>query len=127
WNTRADAMPTHRILHLPMCARLLLINWRRPDLRRVRHAAARLLAVAGLALLACTASAQTHLVDDELRDLLKNHIEDADSFSDRFDAEAWLMLMSGRLARYVEDPDQRLHLLRLIHREANAAGVKPEL
>jgi len=71
--------------------------------------------------------AHVHEVDDELRQLLINHIEDADSFSDRFDAEAWLMLMSGRLARYVKDADERLHLLRLIHREAHAAGVKPEL
>lgn len=66
-------------------------------------------------------------VDDELRMLLKNHIGQADSFTDRFDAEAWLMLMDGRLARYVKSPDQRLALLRLIHREATAAGVKPEL
>lgn len=66
-------------------------------------------------------------VDDELRQLLKNHIEHADSFADRFDAEAWLMLMDGRLARYVKSPDERLALLRTVHREATAAGVKPEL
>ncbi|MFC3154730.1 lytic transglycosylase domain-containing protein [Gilvimarinus japonicus] len=66
-------------------------------------------------------------VDDELRQLLKNHIERADSFTDRFDAEAWLMLMDTRLARYIKSPDERLALLRLIHREATAADVKPEL
>ncbi len=110
-----------------MYVRLLPISWHWPDFKRLQQAAARLLAAAGLSLLTFTGVAQTHEVDDELRNLLKNHIEAADSFSDRFDAEAWLMLMSGRLARYVEDPDERLHLLRLIHREANAAGVKPEL
>lgn len=73
-----------------------------------------------------SASAQP-TVDDELRQLLKNHVGRADSFTDRFDAEAWLMLMDGRLARYVKQPDERLALLRLIHREATAAGVKPEL
>ncbi|WP_232305520.1 transglycosylase SLT domain-containing protein [Gilvimarinus polysaccharolyticus] len=72
------------------------------------------------------ASSQSN-VDDQLRQLLKNHIDQADSFTDRFDAEAWLMLMDGRLARYVKSPDERLALLRLIHREATAAGVKPEL
>jgi len=66
-------------------------------------------------------------VDDELRQLLKDHIGRADSFTDRFDAEAWLMLMDGRLARYVKSPNERLALLRTIHREATAAGVKPEL
>jgi soluble lytic murein transglycosylase-like protein len=66
-------------------------------------------------------------VDDKLRQLLKTHVGRADSFTDRFDAEAWLMLMDGRLARYIKQPDERLALLRLIHREATAAGVKPEL
>ncbi|WP_370659608.1 lytic transglycosylase domain-containing protein [Gilvimarinus gilvus] len=66
-------------------------------------------------------------IDAELAELLKNHIEQADSFIDRFDAEAWLMLMDGRLKRYVKDSDERLTLLRTVHKEATAAGVKPEL
>ncbi|MDO3388751.1 transglycosylase SLT domain-containing protein [Gilvimarinus sp. SDUM040013] len=66
-------------------------------------------------------------MDAELAELLKNHIEQADSFIDRFDAEAWLMLMDGRLKRYVKDSDERLTLLRTVHKEATAAGVKPEL
>ncbi len=66
-------------------------------------------------------------VDDELRQLLLRSIEQADSFEDRYDAEAWLLLMSGRLARYVPDPDKRLRILRLVHREAHRAGLQPEL
>ncbi|MDO3382042.1 lytic transglycosylase domain-containing protein [Gilvimarinus algae] len=66
-------------------------------------------------------------VDSELRTLLKSHVEQADSFTDRFDAEAWLMLMDGRLKRYIKAPDQRLSFLRSVHREATAAGLKPEL
>ncbi|MCP8898156.1 lytic transglycosylase domain-containing protein [Gilvimarinus xylanilyticus] len=66
-------------------------------------------------------------IDDELRELLKSHIEQADSFTDQYDAQAWLMLMDGRLKKYITNPDQRLRLLRTVHREAMAAGVKPEL
>lgn len=71
--------------------------------------------------------APVEAIDTELRNLLKNHIEQASSFTDRFDAQAWLMLMDGRLEKYVKNPDQRLTLLRAVHREATAAGVKPEL
>lgn len=66
-------------------------------------------------------------VDDELRQMLKDHIQQAESFTDRFDAEAWLMLMDGRLTRYVKSAEKRLKLLRTVHQEATAAGLKPEL
>lgn len=67
------------------------------------------------------------IVDDELRRSLLRNIEAADSFEDRFEAEAWLMLMSGRLERYVKDPERRLKLLREVHREARRADIQPEL
>lgn len=67
------------------------------------------------------------IIDEELRRSLKRNIEAADSFEDRFEAEAWLMLMSGRLERYVKDPERRLRLLREVHREARRAGLQPEL
>lgn len=67
------------------------------------------------------------IIDDELRSSLKRNIEAADSFEDRFEAEAWLMLMSGRLERYVKDPERRLSLLREVHREARRADLQPEL
>ncbi|WP_442903682.1 lytic transglycosylase domain-containing protein [Gilvimarinus sp. 1_MG-2023] len=85
---------------------------------------------AAILVATCSANAQTappKAVDQDLALLLKSHIEQADSFSDRFDAEAWLMLMDGRLKRYIKDHDQRLSMLRSIHKEATAAGVKPEL
>jgi len=66
-------------------------------------------------------------VDDELRQLLKQTINDASSFEDIYDAEVWLVDMSGRLESYVEDPAERLQLLRAIHQESKRAGVKPEL
>lgn len=58
---------------------------------------------------------------------LKAAIAEADSFQDRFDAEVWLLDMSGRLKAFIPDPQQRLDLLRSIHREASAAKLPPEL
>ncbi len=63
----------------------------------------------------------------EMRTFLADAIKDSDSFADRFDAEVWLLDMSTRLARFVPDPEQRLDLLRHIHREARRAELKPDL
>ncbi len=48
-------------------------------------------------------------------------------FRDRFTAEVWLLDMSQRLQRWIEDDEQRLELLRLTHREASRAGLPAEL
>jgi len=66
-------------------------------------------------------------VDTELRNVLKQTINQADSFEDRFDAEVWLVDMSGRLQRFIKDDTRRLELLRAIHREATHAKLQPEL
>lgn len=65
--------------------------------------------------------------EPELRDLMQRTVAEADSFQDRFDAEVCLVDMSGRLKRYIPDAEERLSLLRLVHREASKAGLKPEL
>ena len=65
--------------------------------------------------------------DPELRKILVAAIADADSFGDRFDAEVWLTDMSRRLARQVPDAEERLHILKTVHRQATLAGVEPEL
>jgi len=66
-------------------------------------------------------------VDTELRTVLKQTINQANSFEDRFEAEVWLVDMSGRLQRFIKDDKRRLELLRAIHREATRANLKPEL
>ena len=66
-------------------------------------------------------------IDTELRTLLKETINQADSFEDRFEAEVWLVDMSGRLQRFIKDDKRRLALLRAVHREATRAKLKPEL
>jgi soluble lytic murein transglycosylase-like protein len=65
--------------------------------------------------------------DPELREILVAAIGEADSFDDRFAAEVWLTDMSRRLTRQVPDPEERLHILRTVHRQATLAGVEPEL
>jgi len=63
----------------------------------------------------------------EMRDFLKAAIHKSDSFSDRFDAEVWLLDMSTRLTPFMPNPEERLELLRAIHREAKRAELKPDL
>ncbi len=73
------------------------------------------------------AVAQPQTPDPELRAALAAAIQESDSFVDRFDAEVWLLDMSGRLARRIPDTDERLALLKLIHAEATRAGLTPEV
>lgn len=70
---------------------------------------------------------QTGQADPKLRQLLTEAIEASDSFDDRFDAEVWLLDMSGRLQPFLKNEKQRLELLRAIHREATRAKLVPEL
>ncbi|TDG12705.1 lytic transglycosylase domain-containing protein [Seongchinamella unica] len=64
---------------------------------------------------------------EELRSFLEATISDADSFEDRYDAEVWLVDMSARLERFIEDPKHRLELLQDIHSAASRADLPPEL
>lgn len=64
---------------------------------------------------------------EALRDFLDQTINSAQSFEDRYDAEVWLVDMSARLARFVDDPEYRLALLRDIHAAAVQADLPPEL
>jgi soluble lytic murein transglycosylase-like protein len=65
--------------------------------------------------------------DPALRAALAAAVADTASFNDRFDAEVWLTDMSGRLARRVPDPAERVTILRHVHGEATRAGLPPEL
>ena len=65
--------------------------------------------------------------DEDMRAALLKAIHSSDSFTDRFDAEVWLTDMSRRLASRVEDPEERLTILKKVHYEARRAGLEPEL
>src|ERR1044071_2521751 len=56
--------------------------------------------------------------DPELRKILIAAVAEADSFTDRFDAEVWLTDMSHRLAKQVPDPTERLKILKTVHKHA---------
>ncbi|MGH8494691.1 MAG: lytic transglycosylase domain-containing protein [Gammaproteobacteria bacterium] len=74
-----------------------------------------------------TTAAAQEAPDPQLRKLLEEAINETDSFEDRFDAEVWLLDMSRRLERQIRDPGERFDILRQVHREAERAGLPPEL
>jgi soluble lytic murein transglycosylase-like protein len=102
-------------------------------LRRARSGSLPGAALICTALLATSTSAQQFSnrraddIDPELRTSLKQAVAEADSFADRFDAEVWLTDMSARLSKQVPDADERLDILRIVHKQATQAGVAPEL
>ncbi|MGB1438854.1 MAG: lytic transglycosylase domain-containing protein, partial [Luminiphilus sp.] len=62
-----------------------------------------------------------------LRSFLEQSIASASSFNDRFDAEVWLLDMQTRLQPFMADAAERVSFLTLLHREAQAADLPPEL
>ena len=87
-------------------------------------------------LLALVCSAPAHAgptgePEPALRALMRNAINVADSFDDRYLAEVWLTDMSTRMQKFapkaIPDPATRLTFLRLLHAEATRANVSPEL
>jgi len=66
-------------------------------------------------------------VDAALKARLQNAIADTSSFDDEFDATVWLTDMALRLERRVEDPDERLEILRYVHQEAQRVDLAAEL
>jgi len=87
----------------------------------------RLTLIALLALAAVPLAAREEYPDPVLRELLREAASEADSFADRFDADVWLSDMSARLARQVEDPQERIEILKLVHYEAKRTDLPPEL
>lgn len=65
--------------------------------------------------------------DPVLRELLIDAVNESDSFEDRFDAEVWLTDMATRLQGQVEDPTERLEILKRVHQEAARVNLPPEL
>lgn len=65
--------------------------------------------------------------DPLLRDLLQQAINEPNEFEDRFDAAVWLHDMSKRLERFVDNPRERIDILKAVHYEARRANLEPEL
>lgn len=80
-----------------------------------------------LAVKALPSSSYRTKVDEKLKDLLIEAIEDTSGFTDRFDAEVWLLDMSTRMSKQVPDPQERLEILKHVHQEASRVNLQPEL
>ncbi|GAA3951377.1 lytic transglycosylase domain-containing protein [Allohahella marinimesophila] len=85
------------------------------------------MSVLALAVVGLEAHASAQQPDPELASALRQTVNDAASFPDRFAAEVWLVDMSSRLSRYVKDHEERLQFLKLVHLEATKANLSPEL
>lgn len=66
-------------------------------------------------------------IDEELAQFLKTAIDASDSFEDSFDAEVWLVSKQDKLARYIKNPQQRLDMLRRVHKTATSFDLQPEI
>lgn len=65
--------------------------------------------------------------DPALREALRLASLEPATFEDRFEAEVWLKDMSTRLGKRVEDPAERIQILKGVHREAQRIDMAPEL
>ena len=66
-------------------------------------------------------------IDPELRSYLKDAINTANSFDDKYAAEVWMVDMSNRLGRYIKDKAFRVKFLQTLHREASRHELPPEM
>ena len=85
----------------------------------------RSLLIVALLLPACGGAQQRN--DPLLIQSLQDNLHHVDSFADRFEAEVWLLDMSQRMRPYIEDHEQRIQLLQIVHREAFRTNLPPEL
>jgi soluble lytic murein transglycosylase-like protein len=67
------------------------------------------------------------VIDDEMRQALRQVMYGPNGFEDHIAAEVWLTDMSNRLKRTLPDASYRLELLKTIHEEATRTGLQPEL
>ena len=65
--------------------------------------------------------------EPELRARLAEAVRAGDSFTDRYEAQVWLLDYSERIQPYVADSRTRLDLLRRVHAEAKRVALDPAL
>jgi soluble lytic murein transglycosylase-like protein len=73
------------------------------------------------------AGASTQTFDPRLKPLLQEAINSPNGFADRFEAQVWLQDMNRRLERFIEDPGERIDILKNVHYEATRVNLEPEL
>ena len=66
--------------------------------------------------------------DPVLAEALRQAAHDTETFEDRFEAEVWLKDMSARIGSWrVKNPDERVAILKGVHREAARIDLAPGL
>ncbi|MEN7341596.1 MAG: lytic transglycosylase domain-containing protein [Pseudomonadota bacterium] len=66
--------------------------------------------------------------DPALAEALRRAAHDTETFEDRFEAEVWLKDMSARIGSWrVKNPDERVAILKGVHREAARIDLSPGL
>ena len=83
-------------------------------------------------LLAATVSSTAEefippVIDDEMRQALRQAMYGPEGFEDHIAAEVWLTDMSNRLKKTIPNADYRLQMLKIIPAESVRAGLEPEL
>jgi soluble lytic murein transglycosylase-like protein len=58
---------------------------------------------------------------------LQGALAETHSFEDEYVGQVWLAGMSEPLSRWIDDPEQRIKLLKMIHAEATRANLEPGL
>jgi soluble lytic murein transglycosylase-like protein len=81
-----------------------------------------------LALLAISSASSSNTGQDpELRQLLQEAVASDAGFSNRFEAEVWLLDMSKRLELFIPETEFRISLLKQLHYESTRVNLPPEL
>jgi len=63
----------------------------------------------------------------DLLRFLQVELAKSSAFTDRFEAEVWLLDSATRLAPFMPDHDARLHFLRELHRASQSQQLHPEI
>lgn len=85
-----------------------------------------------IALISCSSAVYAQTSEDDankaaLLARLQNTVVEDYGFEDEFDAKVWYTSMDPRLQRYMDDPEERHELLKLVHREAVNQDLEPAL
>ena len=106
--------------------RSLPISYRTVLLRNSVQTGLQLLAIC-IVLLGASVTQADVGIDPALKERLQVAVHDTKSFEDKFSATVWLTDMAIRLGKRVDDPDERVEILRHVHLEARRANLQPEL
>jgi hypothetical protein len=61
--------------------------------------------------------------ESSVADALSRALNQSSSFEDPYLGQVWLVTMSRKLERWIDDPDERIQLLTKIHAEASRAKL----